>query len=69
MSTENNSTTTIYESADLFYEDLLKDVNPKHLEKLKGELLLQVLISKDLSSCCISIKNSTNVSSGKIKNS
>ena len=67
MSTESRSITTIYTSPELFYEDLLKDVNPKHLEKLNGELLLQILIDKDLTSCCISIKNSTNVSSGKLK--
>jgi hypothetical protein len=67
MSTENRSITTIYKSPELFYEDLLKDVNPKHIEKLNGELLLQILIDKNLTSCCISIKNSTNVSSGKLK--
>ena len=67
MSMESSKIEITYSSPVDFYRDLLKDVNPRFLDKLEGEIYLQILIDKNLDACCISIRNNSNVSSGKLK--
>lgn len=67
MSMESNKIQIAYASPSAFYNDLLKNVNPKFLDKLEGEIYLQILIDKNLEACCISIRNNSNISSGKLK--
>ena len=44
-----------------------KAIDSKSRAKIKGNLLLQVIVDTDGNSCLISIKNDTNIPSGKMR--
>ncbi|MEL7146608.1 MAG: hypothetical protein AAFO69_09595 [Bacteroidota bacterium] len=45
---------------------IVSSVNPKSINKIYGDLLLQVLVSEDGSSCLLSLENRTNVKTKRL---
>ena len=67
MSLENSKITIEFSSYKELYEALTKDVEGKVLMKVKGKIMMQIVIEPNGSSCCVSISNKTNVSSNKLE--
>jgi hypothetical protein len=67
MSLENSKIKIDYESKQSLYSDLIRDVDPKTLSKVRGEIMIQVLVDGEGMPCCISVSNKTNVPSNKLR--
>jgi hypothetical protein len=67
MSLENSEVVVDYQSKEMLYSDLIKNVDLKTLSKLQGEIMIQLLVDKEGKPCCISISNNTNVSRNKLR--
>jgi hypothetical protein len=67
MSLENSKMVVSYQSQDSMYYDLIKNVDKKFLDKVQGEIMIQMLVDSEGKPCCVSVQNETNVSSNKLK--
>ena len=54
-------------SIAIMKDDLIKDVKEKLIDKLEGEIMMQILIDSNRQPCCISILNKSNVSSSRLR--
>lgn len=59
-------TTTAKHDAVAFTQLLRQELGPKRMERLRGELKLQIIVQEDGSSCLLSIENKTNMRSKQL---
>jgi len=63
---ENDAILAQYDSNEALLFDFLKKLETRNLKKIKGELLIQVMIDSIGYPCCISFKNQTNVETKRL---
>ena len=63
---EKDSILAFYEPKEALLLDILKKLETRNLKKIKGELLLQIMIDPTGNPCCISLSNQTNVTTKRL---
>ena len=63
---EKDSIIVLYQPKEALLLDLLKKLETRNLKKIKGELLLQIMVDPNGHPCCISLTNQSNITTRKL---
>lgn len=63
---EKDSMVAFYQPKEALLLDLLKKLETRNLKKIKGELLLQIMVDPAGHPCCISLTNQTNITTKRL---
>lgn len=63
---EKDSVIAVYQPKEAILLDMLKKLETRNLKKIKGELLLQIMVDPTGHPCCISLTNQTNITTKRL---
>lgn len=63
---EKDSMLALYQPKEALLLDILKKLETRNLKKIKGELLLQIMVDPSGHPCCVSLTNQTNITTKRL---